>query len=147
MVRELERAGGQHFTLPLASKNPLTIRRNAGRLARLIRHYGVDIIHARSRAPAWSAYWAARRVFIDSGRTVRPSADPAAMLDQVEDPLLRVLRTSPDFRPAYEPLLRLAMAVAGSDPSRAARLLEELASLQPARHEAADALAAIGGRP
>ena len=94
-----------------------------------------------------AAYWAARRVFIDSGRTVRPSADPAAMLDQVEDPLLRVLRTSPDFRPAYEPLLRLAMAVAGSDPSRAARLLEELASLQPARHEAADALAAIGGRP
>jgi spermidine synthase len=69
------------------------------------------------------------------------------MLDQVEGPLLRALRTSPDFRPAYEPLLRLAMAVAGSDPARAARLLGELASLQPARHEAADALAAIHGRP
>ena len=94
-----------------------------------------------------AAYWTARNGFIDSGRTIRPSADPAVMLDQVEGPLLRVLRTSPDFRPAYEPLLRLAMAVAGSDPARAARLLGELASLQPARHEAADALAAIHGRP
>ena len=64
MVRELERAGGRHFKLPLAPKNPLTIWRNAGRLARLIRDHGVDIIHARSRGPAWSAYWAARRTGI-----------------------------------------------------------------------------------
>jgi glycosyltransferase involved in cell wall biosynthesis len=42
-------------------KSPLAIRRNAGRLARLIQIEDVDIIHAHSRAPAWSAYWAAKR--------------------------------------------------------------------------------------
>ena len=54
------RAGAQHLTLPLASKNPLVMRRNAGGLVRLIRQLGIDIIHARSRAPAWSAWAAAR---------------------------------------------------------------------------------------
>ncbi len=58
---DVKRAGAEHFTLPLASKNPLVMRANVGRLARLIEAQGVDIVHARSRAPAWSAYFAARR--------------------------------------------------------------------------------------
>ena len=61
MVRELERAGARHITLPLAAKNPLVMRANAGRLEKLIRSAQIDIVHARSRAPAWSAYAAARR--------------------------------------------------------------------------------------
>ena len=61
MVRELERVGAHHITLPLTSKNPLTMRANARKLAQLIREQGVDIVHARSRAPAWSARAAARR--------------------------------------------------------------------------------------
>jgi glycosyltransferase involved in cell wall biosynthesis len=60
MERELARAGATHLTLPLASKNPLVIRRNATALREIIRRYRIDIVHARSRAPAWSAYWAAR---------------------------------------------------------------------------------------
>lgn len=60
MVRELTRAGAQHITLPLASKNPLTIRSNALKLADLIATHQVDIVHARSRAPAWSAWIAAQ---------------------------------------------------------------------------------------
>ena len=64
MVRELERAGAEHITLPLASKNPFTIRRNARRLAKLIRRRHVNLIHARSRAPAWSAWLAAGRTGI-----------------------------------------------------------------------------------
>lgn len=59
-VIELQRAGGIHIQMPVHSKNPLIIWRNAGRLKRLIREYKVDIIHARSRAPAWSALKAAR---------------------------------------------------------------------------------------
>lgn len=55
------RAGGRHVTLKLASKHPLRILANAARLARLIRREGVDIVHARSRAPAWSAWMASRR--------------------------------------------------------------------------------------
>jgi len=55
------RAGGRHVTMPVDSRNPITLLRNAGRLAALIRAEGVDIVHARSRAPAWSAWLAARR--------------------------------------------------------------------------------------
>lgn len=61
MVHELERLGATHVTLPLASKNPFVIRANIDRLATLVRRYNVDIVHARSRAPAWSARYAAKR--------------------------------------------------------------------------------------
>jgi len=61
LVAELERAGARWIALPAATKNPLAMRANAGRLARLIREQGVDLVHARSRAPAWSAEAAARR--------------------------------------------------------------------------------------
>jgi len=58
---ELEALGAMHFQLPLAAKNPLVIRANVKRLQRLIRRHRIALVHARSRAPAWSAYYAARR--------------------------------------------------------------------------------------
>jgi glycosyltransferase involved in cell wall biosynthesis len=61
LVERLEVAGAEHVHLPVASKNPLVILLNIGRLARIIRRESVDIVHARSRAPAWSSYFAARR--------------------------------------------------------------------------------------
>lgn len=61
LVEHIALAGGEHITLPLHTKNPLTIWRNAQRIERIIRERGVDIVHARSRAPAWSAYLAATR--------------------------------------------------------------------------------------
>ncbi|GGE44648.1 glycosyl transferase [Marinicauda pacifica] len=61
LERELSAAGGELVHLPVKSKNPWTIWRNAARLARLIREHEIDLIHARSRAPAWSAFWAAKR--------------------------------------------------------------------------------------
>ena len=61
MVAAVERTGGHHVLLPLAGKGPWTIWRNAGRLAGLVRAADVALVHARSRAPAWSALMAARR--------------------------------------------------------------------------------------
>lgn len=61
LVRELERAGAVHVTLPLASKSPFVMRKNIGRLRSLITEHAIDIVHARSRAPAWSAEAAAKR--------------------------------------------------------------------------------------
>jgi len=61
LLPELSRTGASHVTLPLASKDPLVIWRNAARLAAIARAEGVAIVHARSRAPAWSARFAARR--------------------------------------------------------------------------------------
>ena len=61
MVHELERTGAKHIELPLHSKNPYVIRRNISRLKELIAAEGVDLLHARSRAPAHSAIVAARQ--------------------------------------------------------------------------------------
>jgi glycosyltransferase involved in cell wall biosynthesis len=60
LATAIARAGATHLTLPLAAKNPLVIRRNALRLTDLVRRLDIDIVHARSRAPAWSARAAAR---------------------------------------------------------------------------------------
>ncbi len=56
---DLEASGGELIKLPAQSKNPITVLHNAWRLMRIVRERGVRIIHARSRAPAWSAYIAA----------------------------------------------------------------------------------------
>ena len=61
MVRDIERAGGKHIQLPVHSKNFFVMRKNAKRIAAIVKEHGVDLIHARSRAPAWSAFWAAQQ--------------------------------------------------------------------------------------
>jgi glycosyltransferase involved in cell wall biosynthesis len=61
LVRQIERAGGTHITLPLTTKSPIGIWRNAAALEILIRDHRVSLVHARSRAPAWSAWLACRR--------------------------------------------------------------------------------------
>lgn len=61
MEFQLERLGVKHFKLPLKSKNPFKIIRNADKLAEIIKKEGINIVHARSRAPAWSAYLAAKK--------------------------------------------------------------------------------------
>lgn len=61
MAYNLERAKVEHFTLPLKTKNPFKLWLNYRRLVKIIKENGVNIVHARSRAPAWSAYWAARK--------------------------------------------------------------------------------------
>ncbi len=64
MVEDLIRTGATHFELPLTSKNPFTMWSNVHRLSEIIKREQVDIIHARSRAPGWSTYYAAKRANI-----------------------------------------------------------------------------------
>ena len=61
MVYDLQKLKVKHFELPLKTKNPVKLWLNARRLAKIIKDNGINIVHARSRAPAWSAYWAAKR--------------------------------------------------------------------------------------
>jgi spermidine synthase len=89
------------------------------------------------------AYWVARDRFIESGRDVQPSPRLREMLAQVREPLLAVLRISPDFRPAYDPLLAMATALARSDLAGGRQLLTALSRIQPARDEAARAMSAL----
>ncbi|MFM9975507.1 MAG: glycosyltransferase family 4 protein [Beijerinckiaceae bacterium] len=55
LVGELQAKGGEWLPFPAASKNPAAMLWNAYTLAALIRREKVDIVHARSRAPAWVA--------------------------------------------------------------------------------------------
>ena len=50
-----------HFNLPLKTKKPFKMWLNYRRLVKIIKENGINIVHARSRAPAWSAYWAAKK--------------------------------------------------------------------------------------
>ncbi len=92
-----------------------------------------------------SAYWHARDRFLEAGRDVQPSADVRQMLRQVGEPLLGVLRISPEFRPAYDPLVQMASALAATDANAARALLRQLVDAQPDRPEAAKALQGLGG--
>lgn len=59
-VHELERSGAVHYKMPVHSKNPLIMMQNVTRLKKIIKDENIDIIHARSRAPAWSCYKACK---------------------------------------------------------------------------------------
>lgn len=61
MVSELQSKGGVWLRFPAATKNPFAMALNSVQLARIIRDEGVEIVHARSRAPAWVAYYATRQ--------------------------------------------------------------------------------------
>lgn len=58
MLRQLLELDIRHINLPLDSKNPIIILRNINKIREIIKNFDVDIVHARSRAPAWSAYYA-----------------------------------------------------------------------------------------
>jgi spermidine synthase len=94
-----------------------------------------------------AAYWSARDRFIESGRAVRPSPRVQEMLAQVREPLLAVLHISPDFRPAYDPLVLMATHLARTNAADARALLLELAQTQPSRPEAKLALTELNAAP
>ncbi|HEV7577920.1 MAG TPA: fused MFS/spermidine synthase [Caldimonas sp.] len=109
------------------------------RLSDLLHAVGVtpDELVTRGTDPEWmrrlAAYARARDRFIEAGRAVQPTANVQDMLAQVRAPLLATLRMSPDFRPAYDPLLRMALLLRRTDPDSANLLLAELARSRPAQ--------------
>ncbi len=59
MASDLQAVGGVLIPFPAASKNPIAMFFNMRKLARFIIRERVDIVHARSRAPAWVSLYAA----------------------------------------------------------------------------------------
>jgi glycosyltransferase involved in cell wall biosynthesis len=57
MVEQLQAEGSEHITLDVARKSLGTLGR-LGQLRRLLRNIQPDIVHARSRLPAWLGWWA-----------------------------------------------------------------------------------------
>ena len=61
LVKELEASGAKHYTLPVHKKSIISIFKLIPVLAEIIKKEEIDIVHARSRVPAWVAYFACRR--------------------------------------------------------------------------------------
>ena len=118
----------------------------ADELLPLAHDSGPDRDRDRTQHARLAAYVAARKVYLTAGVGVQVTADPAQMLAQVREPLLQALRTSADFSPAYEPLLRLALALKAREPMAAQALLEDLTRLAPQQPRAWQALQQQAGR-
>ncbi len=61
MVAQLEAEGAVHITLPIHKKS-LSSLKQVNKLRELFQEYAFDIVHARSRVPAWLAYLAWRKM-------------------------------------------------------------------------------------
>ena len=62
--KDLRRTKCQLEFLPVDSKNPITILKNKKKILEIVNKYKINIIHARSRAPAWSCYLASKKINI-----------------------------------------------------------------------------------
>jgi lipopolysaccharide heptosyltransferase II len=61
LVPLLEAHGARHYTLPVHAKNIWTAWRCVKELEHIISSENIDIVHARSRMPAWIGLWASRK--------------------------------------------------------------------------------------
>ncbi len=61
MVYQIEQGGGKHITLNVATKNPFKIWNNISKIKKIIKQNNIDVVDVKSRAPAWSTYFACKR--------------------------------------------------------------------------------------
>lgn len=61
LTYDLKEAKITHLNLNVNSKNPLKIFLNIRKIQKIIEEYSVDLVHVRSRAPMWSAFFACKK--------------------------------------------------------------------------------------
>ncbi|MGJ4946197.1 spermidine synthase [Bradyrhizobium sp. HKCCYLS1011] len=92
------------------------------------------------------AYWRARDRFLEAGAALPGDPRGKALIEAASPGLLEALRASPEFDPAYVPLMGMAKSLLGSDRAAAQQLLQAIAAAAPARREASELLAREFGR-
>jgi lipopolysaccharide heptosyltransferase II len=60
LVSDLEKNGSKHFKLPVHKKSLFSIIRLVKIVRKIIQNEKIDVVHARSRVPAWIAFFACR---------------------------------------------------------------------------------------
>ena len=70
LAAQIEMDGGQHIVLDVCSKNLLTAPSRIYRLRKLLQQLNPDILHVRSRLPAWLTYFANRKLQLPLVTTV-----------------------------------------------------------------------------
>lgn len=90
------------------------------------------------------AYWAARNRFLEGGAALTGDPRGLSLIEAASPALLDALRISPDFDPAYRPLLEMARQLATiGRPAEARLLLQAVRAAAPDRPEAGELLAAL----
>jgi spermidine synthase len=79
----------------------------------------------------FDAYWSARARYIEVGLSIQPDPDPLTMLTRLREPLLEILEQSPDFMPAFDPLLSLSRSLIKTAPGVAGEVLNALSMIRP----------------
>jgi spermidine synthase len=90
-----------------------------------------------------ASYWAARNEFLRVGMKVPETNDVNRLLASAREDLLNVIRMSPDFAAAYNPLLGMAVRLYDTDRESSHRLLLDLVDVNPGRDDARRMLARL----
>ena len=88
LVCEVRENMAEHITMPVASKNPFIIWKNVYRLQQLIKDRDIKLLHARSRAPAWSTYYACSKADIPFVTTVHGTYSTSPALKKIYNQIM-----------------------------------------------------------
>ncbi len=83
MENQLRRAGAEVYTLPVDTKNPLKWPSVRRKLKSVLLSVGADIVHVRSRAPAWIALPLAKSLGLASIATIHSKFAPQNFLKRI----------------------------------------------------------------
>lgn len=126
LLPRLLEIGAEHVSLDIGRKSPLTLR-HVRALRALFREVDADIVHARSRLPAWLGWWALRGMrgiaskphFVTTAHGLNSPSRYSAIMARGER-VICVSRTVRDYLlaqyPATDPA-RLVVIPRGIDPS------------------------------
>jgi glycosyltransferase involved in cell wall biosynthesis len=122
MVQQLEAEGSRHVTLDVGRKS-LTTLMKMGELRRVLRELKPDIVHARSRLPAWMGWWAIKGLkpkphFVTTVHGLNSPGRYSAILLRGER-VIAVSQTLRDFMLSHYPWLepgRVRVIPRGIDP-------------------------------
>ncbi len=122
MVAQLEAEGSRHITLDVGRKSLRTLM-NVGELRRVLRELKPDIVHARSRLPAWLGWWAIKGLkpaphFVTTVHGLNSPGRYSAILLRGER-VIAVSQTLRDFMLSHYPWLepaRVRVIPRGIDP-------------------------------
>jgi spermidine synthase len=83
-----------------------------------------------------AAYWQARDRFLEAGAALKGDPRGLALVNAAAPALLESIRISPEFDPAYNPLMGMARSLVASHRAAAEHLLHEIDNAAPTRKEA-----------
>ncbi len=80
---QLKRVGAEHFNLPVNRKNPVSWAFTKSKLSKILLKENIDIVHVRSRAPAWISLEVSKRLSISTVATIHGKFEATNLFKRV----------------------------------------------------------------